>query len=393
MPTTPMKNLLYRAALPLLGPRVGGHMTHTVTGHDVQCMKCYQKLLTRHCVMGSSLLMADGEMRTQIDTTVKTGGVCHAPAADTIYRVASITKMATALVALRLVESGAFTLDTLAANLLPQGEGTKQLAGITVRQLLCHTSGLRDTPAVDAALAKGGTFHDVLKTPGVCVTRPGEAFAYCNFGFGLLGCVIEQVTGKPVSAAFDELLFRPLGMEATLDATALDETRVMEIVRVLSRRRQKGVRITSLGRIPLTEADPLRHFGHTAGAMYTTCEGLSRLMTLLAQDGMFGGKRLLTAESIAEMTKEQASYGALSPTMRYGLGLVLIDDPVICGERIIGHQGFAYGCVDGAFITRDTKRQVIFLNGGASEARTGRLGLVNRDVLRWALRKELPRWK
>ena len=52
----------------------------------------------------------------------------------------------------------------------------------------------------------------------------------------------------------------------------------------------------------------------------------------------------------------------------------------------------AYGCVDGAFIEEGTGRKVVFLNGGASEAREGKLGLVNKDVLTWAFRKEFPEW-
>ena len=55
-------------------------------------------------------------------------------------------------------------------------------------------------------------------------------------------------------------------------------------------------------------------------------------------------------------------------------------------------QGFAYGCVDGAFVEEHTGRQVIFLNGGASECRQGKLGLVNRGILRWALKEEMPSW-
>ena len=59
---------------------------------------------------------------------------------------------------------------------------------------------------------------------------------------------------------------------------------------------------------------------------------------------------------------------------------------------VYGHQGFAYGCVDGAFWDDRTKNMLITLNGGCSEARKGRLGMANRDFLHWAFRKELPSW-
>ena len=91
---------------------------------------------------------------------------------------------------------------------------------------------------------------------------------------------------------------------------------------------------------------------------------------------------------MAEMTRTQSS----TPTRTYGLGLVLLNRPEISDRRLLGHQGFAYGCVDGAFIEEGTGRKVVFLNGGASEARDGKLGLVNKDILTWALRKEFPTW-
>ena len=92
------------------------------------------------------------------------------------------------------------------------------------------------------------------------------------------------------------------------------------------------------------------------------------------------------------MKKQAASYGKLSPQLTYGLGLLRIQDPRLSSRLILGHQGFAYGCADGAFWEEDTGNCVITLNGGCSEAREGRLGLLNRDVLRWAFRKELPAW-
>ena len=73
--------------------------------------------------------------------------------------------------------------------------------------------------------------------------------------------------------------------------------------------------------------------------------------------------------------------------------MLFIRDPALSSGRIVGHQGFAYGCADGAFFEEDTGRILITLNGGASEARQGRLGLLNRDLLRFAFKKEVPSWK
>ena len=361
MPTSPMKNLVYRAALPFLAPR-GQADVKSLGLSDVEG---YQRILRRHHVMGSSLLLVDGQR--QAAAWVGCGP-------ETLFRVASITKMATALVVLRLCGEGLLALDQPVAELLP--EAHPALEGVTVRHLLCHTSGLRD--GSDGVLLRGGTYPEALRRG----SEPGEAMVYCNLGFGLLGCLIEYVTGQGVDQVFQERLFGPLGMRATLDGSSLDEEQVMSITRVLPYRAGQAIKVTELGRRPLGGPDPLRHFGHTAGAMYTDAASLSKLLRAV-EPGNFLPMPLL---------KEMRARQAATPTRVYGLGLVLLDRPELSPRRLLGHQGFAYGCVDGAFVEEGTGRQVIFLNGGASEARAGRLGLVNRDVLRWALNEEMPSW-
>ncbi len=390
MPTSRARNLIYRAALPLLAPSPRGRMQHVLTGAPVGDLPGYERLLRRHHVLGATLLLAREGRVARVDTSVTRPD--HRAAEDTVYRVASITKMATALTALMLVQEGAFGLDEPVARLLPEGEKAEGLRGVTLRHLLSHTSGLRDGFDMDMALLFHQPFPQVLREEGTRASAPGERFAYCNLGFGLVGCMLEQATGKNVAEVFREKLFEPLGMRATLDASTLEEARIMPISRVLPYRPGRDVTVTRLGRTPLTDPDPLRHYGHTAGAMYTDAPSLLRLLTLIRDGGVLDGVRLLDAALVREMTSQQAAYGAASPGMTYGLGLVQLRDGALSEHRILGHQGYAYGCADGAFYEEETGNIVIFLNGGCSEARTGRLGLCNRELLSWALGKELPGW-
>ncbi len=123
--------------------------------------------------------------------------------------------------------------------------------------------------------------------------------------------------------------------------------------------------------------------------MYTDIDSLAALLRCLMNDG----SPLISGDLGREARRVHAVYGALSPTLSYGLGLLIIQDPALSSSRILGHQGFAYGCADAAFWEEDTGRMIIFLNGGCSEARSGRLGLCNRDVLKLFLQKEFPRWE
>ena len=388
MPTTNFRNLLYRAALPL-SPSPRGQMSHITHGHPID-IKAFQHILCKHHVLGSSLLLCQGDDFAAVHTSIS--HPAHHADSDTLFRVASITKMATALVTLKLAEEGAFALDDPIAPLLPDAAGESALQGITIRQLLCHSSGLRDVPAYEQALRNGDTFHTVLRSEGVRVDN--NAMSYCNFGFGLLGCLMESVTGQSLETVFQQKLFQPLGIEATLDASTLEESRIMPIARVLPYRQGQDITITSLGRKSIAQPDPARHFGHTAGAMYTNCASLSNLILIIANNGTYKGKQYFSPDLIRQMKTQHGYTGAAAaPDRRYGLGLVILDRPDISPRKLYGHQGFAYGCVDGAFIEEETGRQVIFLNGGCSEAREGRLGLSNKALLQWALQKELPAWK
>ena len=387
MPTTNFRNLLYRAALPF-SPSPRGQMTHEAYGQPID-MKAYERILRQHHVLGASLLLTAGDDFAAVHTSISKPA--HHADRDTMYRVASVTKMATALVTLKLAEEGAFTLDSPIAPLLPGGADEPALRDITIRQLLSHTSGLRDVPAYEAALREGASFHQVLHAEGVRTNS--NAMCYCNFGFGLLGCVMESVTGQSLEKVFHQYLFQPVAMEATLDASTLDESRIMPISRVLPYRKGKDITITRLGRQSIATPDPERHFGHTAGAMYTNCASLSNLLMIIACDGAYNGMQLFRPETIRQMKTQHGFTGPVSsPDRRYGLGLVILQRPDISSRTLYGHQGFAYGCVDCAFYEEGTGRQVIFLNGGCSEAREGRLGLSNKALLQWALQKEIPSW-
>ncbi len=385
MPTTLRKNLVYRMALPLLAPGPGRHPALTVTGHPLQTQPAYLRLLHRHHVLGAAGLLSDGTRETLLLSSCERPR--RMPEEKTLFRVASITKTACAMVTLALVDQERLSLDRPVAEVLPEGKSVPELKGITLRHLLSHTSGLADPPGLETALESEQPWRIVI--PHQRLQAPGYSFRYSNFGFGLIGCMLEAVTGKPVSQVFEETLFRPLGMRATLDASSLPEGQIMPITRVLPWRKGYELKKTPLGRRPISGPDSLRHYGYTAGSMYTDIDSLNRMLTCIRQ----GGAPILSEKSAAEMIRQQATYGAISPTLSYGLGLLIIQDPRLSDHRLLGHQGFAYGCVDGAFWEEGTGRTAILLNGGASEARDGRLGLLNRDLLAWAMRKELPTWR
>ena len=388
MPTTKLRNILYHLALPLKAVKPDSSAPVRVIGHPVTHPEDYRRLLNRHHVLGSASLLSDGQSSSLLlrDNSQPSRSVRP----ESLFRVASITKMATALAALVTAERGLLDpeapIRTPLDPFLPAGDKGSLPESITLIRLLSHTSGIADPPGMESALLRGDPFTDLL--PAALKGTPGT-FRYSNFGFGLVGCLLEAVWNQPVPEILDRLVFSPLGMRASLTASSLPAGDIVPISRVLPYDPGAQVSITPLGAIPLTSPDPLRHYGHTAGAMYTDIRSLERMIRCL----MVSGAPLLQGPLGAEISRAHAVYGPSSPRLSYGLGLLIIQDPSLSSHRILGHQGFAYGCVDGAFWEEDTGRSLIFLNGGASEYRRhGRLGWVNEQMLSWAFGKELPSW-
>jgi D-alanyl-D-alanine-carboxypeptidase/D-alanyl-D-alanine-endopeptidase len=141
--------------------------------------------------------------------------------ADTLFRIASMTKAFTALTVLKLRDDGKLRLDALAEDYVPELKGwtylTEDSPRITVRDLLSHVGGFvtddpwgdRQTPMPDADFTK-------LLTTGVPFTRaPGMVHEYSNFGYAILGRVITNVSKQPFADTITQTLLTPLGMSSS----------------------------------------------------------------------------------------------------------------------------------------------------------------------------------
>jgi CubicO group peptidase (beta-lactamase class C family) len=153
-----------------------------------------------------------GEPAEQV--VVGVDGAGRPLAADSLFPVASVAKLAVALAVLRLAEAGRLSPDDDLGRHLP--EAAAAVPGVTLRSLLAHTSGLPASPQAEAPYGPGVTSQALA---AACLRLaperpPGSAFVYGNVGYGLLGVVIERVTGRRLFPALTELVFDPLGIEA-----------------------------------------------------------------------------------------------------------------------------------------------------------------------------------
>ena len=157
---------------------------------------------------------------------VKTAGLrdvaAQAPVTtDTRFRIASMTKGFTAMAILKLRDAGRLSLDDpvskYVAELSRLDYPTKDSPVLTIRHLLTHSEGFpEDNPWGDRQLARSNeTMSDWMRKGIPFSNAPGTAYEYSNYGFAILGQVVERVSGKPYKEYVRDNILKPLGMTST----------------------------------------------------------------------------------------------------------------------------------------------------------------------------------
>ena len=153
--------------------------------------------------------------------------------ADAVLRVGSISKMVTAVAAMRLVEQGRLGLDVpVDAWLAPDLPRNPFGAPVTLRHLLGHRAGVvREAPVGSYFDASEPTLAATVASLGATDlrTEPGRTFRYSNPGYALVGALLERVTGQPFPDAVHDLVLAPLALHDT-DFRARQDLRARQVL-------------------------------------------------------------------------------------------------------------------------------------------------------------------
>ncbi|MFI5663773.1 serine hydrolase domain-containing protein [Streptomyces sp. NPDC051684] len=173
------------------------------------------KRIAEHKVPGAQVaVLVDGEV---VDAAAgvanRATGVPVTP--DAVFQIGSITKVWTATLIQQLANEGRLDLDRPVRQYLPEFTlaDAQAAATVTVRQLLCHTSGVEGDRFTDT-----GANEDAVERylPALADAEqlypPGEQFSYCNSGYVVLGRLVEVLRGQSFNAALREHLVTPLGL-------------------------------------------------------------------------------------------------------------------------------------------------------------------------------------
>lgn len=256
---------------------------------------------------------------------------------NSIFDLASLTKpVATSTAIMMLLESGKIQLDAPVARYLAAFGAPSDKAGITIRHLLTHTSGLaaggaysgktRTTPQIGAEIAASP-----LKS------APGERFLYSDFSFLTLGAVVEAVSGQPLDQFCQERIFAPLKMKDTFFRRVGAPIEADTLERVAA--------TTSRDDTPETRAlvhDPTaRALGGVAGnaGLFSTADDLARFGRMILNGGELDGQRLLQPKTVRMWLAPQSPALPGARTLGWDMGSPYSIRGALWADSF-GHTGF-----------------------------------------------------
>ena len=259
------------------------------------------------------------------DGTMRTGaaGLREAAAkapmqAETRVQVGSVAKVMLALGVLRLISEDKLTLDTPVQQVLPElALRNPWLASdpVRIRHLLAHTAGLDNVrlwqafsgkPRADTPLAEAFDGSGLLRVR----TRPGSRYAYSSMGYGVLGMVIERVTGQPYERYLDAQLLQPLGMA---DST-------FGFVTQTGARADPRLAMGYVGHGQAQAAVP--QYLRPAAQFTTTAADMGKLAQFLMGDGKLKGAQFIDLALMGALS-EPAGTDAAQAGLETGHGLAL----------------------------------------------------------------------
>ncbi|MFJ5774062.1 serine hydrolase [Streptomyces sp. NPDC093094] len=257
-------------------------------------------------------------------------------AEDTVFDLASVSKLFTSLLAVQQIERGALGLETTVASVLPEfGAAGKQ--DVTVRQLLTHTSGFRawiplyDAPTHEEKLRL--VWNEALVSP------PGTRYLYSDLNLISLQLVLERLTGRALDVLLREEITGPLGMRRTrYNPPASWKPRIAATE--VARRPWSGLdRGLVWGEVHDENAYSLGGVAGHAG-VFSTAWDLAVLGRTLLNGGRYGRARVLRPESVELMFTD---FNTAFPGDEHGLGFELYQHwymGAMATPRTAGHTGF-----------------------------------------------------
>ncbi len=318
---------------PVLGARIGADVAsgtrsaHTLPPYPgAVILAAKDGVIFEHEAFGYALLYADSR-----PTLLTADGRIPAQR-DTIFDLASLSKLFTSIAAMQLVERGMLDLHTPAANYLPEFVG-KGKENVTPHHLLTHTSGLPTLIHLDELPGREARMEAVYRAE--LVDEAGMRYRYGDLNMILLGWIVEEISGLPLDKFVASNITNPLSMTDTgynPPASKLDRIAATEY------KPEEG-RGMVRGNVHDENAYALGGVAGHAG-VFSTAYDLAILAQTILNGGSYGGARILQEETIRSMLD---NHNRRFSGCDHGLGFELNQEWYMNGmasPQTAGHTGF-----------------------------------------------------
>ena len=328
---------------------------------------------------------------------------------ESLIRIASISKTLSAVVVMQLVDEGLLELDRDVSDYL--GWELRNPAypdrPITLRQLLAHVSSIKDAgesyiiryprALQEAFDPVGPDFDERFQTAMHDTDRgPGEWYEYANLNFGVIGTVLEKVTGERFDVLMQKRIFEPLSLPGGFNVANFSDSERQSLATLYRKRDRDGNWNPEGDWIPQTDdlssgvptalPEGADYVPGTNGAQFSpqggarlSLRGLETLARLFISDGSIGGVRMLSPNSMMELrhpvwqpeVKNSGESDHTSTVRTAGMRVLTGQyegDRLFAGDerRWIGHFGTAYGLMAGVWVDPETGDGIVFAITGTA---------------------------
>ncbi|WP_408007641.1 serine hydrolase [Pseudalkalibacillus sp. A8] len=252
---------------------------------------------------------------------------------NTIFDLASISKIFTTTAAMKLYENGAFNLDDPVADYIPEfAQNGKE--EVTIRQLMTHTSGFTAwIPLYTQGENREDRLQIVFAHP--LKNEPGKAYTYSDLNMITLGALVERLSGKRLDQYVKENITDPLGMEDTMynPPSTLKE-------RIAATEYQPWTgRGLVWGTVHDENAWSLDGVAGHAG-VFSTAKDLAKLAHMYVNEGRYGDEQILHPDTVKLLVENQIPE---FPGDDHGLGWEIQQGwfmDALSSESTVGHTGY-----------------------------------------------------
>lgn len=282
--------------------------------------------------------------------------------ADSIFRIASMTKPITATAMMILHDERKLSIDDPIEKFIPSFKGQKLKTGqsvraVTIRDALTHTAGLSRPP--------GSDFHEksleeivdeIGRTP--LAFEPGSKWQYSS-GLNVAARIIEVLSGESYADFLQSRIFGPLGMQDT--TFVLSAAQAARLATTYSPQKGGG------GVVPSDHAfvvlDPtVRRTPNPSGGLFSTAADIARFYQMILNGGDVDGHRVISAKSIALLISVQSGdvVTGFTPGNGWGLGWCIVRNPQGV-SRLLNPGTCGHGGAFGTQVWMDPQREVVFV--------------------------------